>query len=132
LFRIAPAILEAFQDGGIVLVDELEASLHPTLAREIIRQFNDPATNPRNAQLVATTHDTNLLGTIMDEPILRRDQVWFTEKDGEGATALYPLTDYKPRKAENIERGSLQGRYGAIPSLGGLQLAGEVPAPAGE
>jgi AAA15 family ATPase/GTPase len=124
--------LQALQDGGIVLVDELEASLHPALAREIIRQFNEPATNPRNAQLIATTHDTNLLGTIMDEPALRRDQVWFTEKDNEGATVLYPLTDYKPRKAENIERGYLQGRYGAIPFLGDLHLAGELAESAKE
>lgn len=131
LVRLALPILYALDAGGILLVDELEASLHPALAREIIRQFNDPAANPRNAQLIATTHDTNLLGTMMDEPALRRDQVWFTEKDGEGATALYPLTDYKPRKAENIERGYLQGRYGAIPFLGGLQRAGEVPASVG-
>jgi hypothetical protein len=83
-----------------------------------VRQFNDPATNPRNAQLIFTTHDTNLLGTTDGDPVLRRDQVWLTEKDGEGATVLYPLTDFKPRKAENLERGYLQGRYGAIPFLG--------------
>ena len=59
------------------------------------------------------------------KPALRRDQVWLTEKDGEGATVLYPLTDYKPRKAENLERGYLQGRYGAIPFLSDFALAGE-------
>ena len=68
LFRIAPPILQAIEDGGIVLVDELEASLHPALAQQIVHQFNDPATNPRNAQLIFTTHDTNLLGTTMGEP----------------------------------------------------------------
>jgi hypothetical protein len=99
--------------------------VHPSLAREIIRRFNDPLVNPKNAQIIFTTHDTNLLGTTIGEPALRRDQVWLTEKDPEGATVLYPLTDYKPRKAENIERGYLQGRYGAIPFLNGF-LAGEA------
>jgi uncharacterized protein len=125
LFRIALPILLAIQEGGTLLVDELEGSLHPSIAQQIFRQFNDPATNPRNAQLIFTTHDTNLLGTTLGEPILRRDQVWLTEKDKEGATVLYPLTDYKPRKAENLERGYLQGRYGAIPFLGNFTVAVE-------
>jgi AAA15 family ATPase/GTPase len=99
--------------------------LHPSLARQIVLQFNDPAANPKNAQIIFTTHDTNLLGTTVGEPALRRDQVWLTEKDPEGATVLYPLTDYKPRKAENLERGYLQGRYGAIPFLGDFLVVGE-------
>lgn len=66
------------------------------------------------------THDTNLLGSIVGQPALRRDQVWFTEKDDTGATHLYPLTDFHPRKEENLARGYLQGRYGAIPYLGAL------------
>jgi AAA15 family ATPase/GTPase len=82
--------------------------------------FNDPARNPNGAQLVFTTHDTHLLGTIVGEPVLRRDQVWFTEKDDNGATHLYPLTEFHPRKEENLERGYLQGRYGAVPFLGEL------------
>jgi AAA15 family ATPase/GTPase len=125
LFRMALPILRSLERGTILLVDELESSLHPALAQQIICNFNDPATNPHNAQLVCTTHDTNLLGTTLGEPALRRDQVWFTEKSEEGATALYPLTDYKPRKAENLERGYLQGRYGAIPFLGSLSFSGE-------
>jgi uncharacterized protein len=125
LFNIAQPVLLAIQKGSILLFDELEASLHPSLAQRIVRQFNDPTTNPRNAQLIFTTHDTNLLGNTVGEAALRRDQVWLTEKDNEGATVLYPLTDYKPRKAENLERGYLQGRYGAIPFLGGFTLAAE-------
>jgi AAA15 family ATPase/GTPase len=125
LFHIALPILQAMRKGGILLVDELERSLHPALAQQIIRQFNDPVANPKNAQLIFTTHDTNLLGNTLGEPALRRDQVWLTEKDPEGATVLYPLTDYKPRKAENLERGYLQGRYGAIPFLGDFLVAGE-------
>lgn len=125
LFQIALPILKALNKGGIILVDELERSLHPYLARKIIGQFNDPETNPNNAQLIFTTHDTNLLGTMLGEPELRRDQVWLTEKNPEGATELYPLTNYKPRKAENIERGYLQGRYGAIPFVENFSVAGE-------
>jgi hypothetical protein len=125
LFRMAPYLLHALQNGGLLVIDELEASLHPLLALQVVRQFNDPRANPRNAQLLFTTHDTNLLGTELGEPALRRDQIWLTEKDKEGATCVYPLTDYKPRKAENLERGYLQGRYGAIPFLGPLARVAE-------
>ena len=125
LFEMGRPILSALRTGEVLLVDELEASLHPKLAIEIVKQFNNPLTNPKNAQLIFTTHDTNLLGNDAGEPVLRRDQVWLTEKDKEGATVLYPLTDYKPRKAENMERGYLQGRYGAIPYLGNFSLLGE-------
>jgi hypothetical protein len=75
-------------------------------------------------------HDTTLLGTIVGAPVLRRDQVWLTEKNQDGATELYPLTHYKPRKEGNVERGYLQGRYGAIPFLGGLP-PGRRPVDAG-
>jgi hypothetical protein len=120
LFRVAPRVIDTLRDGGLLVVDELEASLHPLLGLHLVRLFNDPSTNPRHAQLVFSTHDTNLLGTMYGSPPLRRDQVWLTEKDEQGATRMYPLTDYKPRKAENLESGYLQGRYGAIPFLGGL------------
>ena len=122
LFKLALPILQALLGGRIIVVDELEASMHPNLAELIVRQFNDPAINARNAQLIFTTHDTNLLGTLTGEPALRRDQVWLTEKDASGATVLYPLTDFKPRNDENIERGYVQGRYGAIPFLGNFRV----------
>lgn len=125
LFSMALPILEAIKDGTTLIVDELEGSLHPSVAQKIVHLFNDPSLNPHNAQLIFTTHDTNLLGTTVGEPALRRDQVWLTEKDPEGATRLYPLTDYKPRTAENLERGYLQGRYGAIPFLGKFFVADE-------
>jgi hypothetical protein len=120
VLELARPVLRALSHGGIVVIDELERSLHSLLATRLVQQLNDPKTNPKHAQLVFSTHDTNLLGTAMGEPVLRRDQVWLTEKDPQGATVLYPLTDYKPRKAENLERGYLQGRYGAIPFLGDL------------
>jgi uncharacterized protein len=127
LLRLAPLIAAALRQGRLLCIDELEASLHPALAAGVVRLFNDPVSNPNNAQLIFTTHDTNLLGTVTGSPALRRDQVWFTEKDGEGATTLYPLTDFHPRKEENLERGYLQGRYGAVPFLGDLVASPPKP-----
>lgn len=123
LLDMGPLIFDVLAAGSILFIDELGASLHPLLASHVIRLFNDPATNPSNAQLIFATHDTHLLGTLAGEPLLRRDQVWLTEKDGDGGTVLYPLTDFRPRKSENLERGYLQGRYGAIPFLGDLARA---------
>lgn len=101
----------ALDEGAPLFVDELDASLHTQAAEAVLRLFRSPETNPNGAQLVATTHDTNL----MRSPSLRRDQLWFTEKDDGGATRLYPLTDFRTRKGDNIERGYLQGRFGAVP-----------------
>jgi hypothetical protein len=120
LVDLAPRITSALTKGGLLCIDELEASLHPSLALSLLRLFQDETRNIGKAQLLFTTHDTNLLGNTLGSPTLGRDQVWFTEKDNAGATHLYPLTDYHPRKHENLERGYLQGRYGAIPFLGNL------------
>lgn len=111
-------ILSATASGGIVCVDEIDVSLHPLLVLAMVRLFNDPERNPLKAQIIFTTHDTN----VLDKSSLRRDQVWFTEKDEQGGTHLYPLTDFRPRKNENLERGYLQGRYGAIPFVGSTYL----------
>ncbi|HKC62997.1 MAG TPA: ATP-binding protein [Pyrinomonadaceae bacterium] len=113
LFALAGPIVEALAKGRLLCVDELDASLHPLMAIEIVKMFNDPKRNPHNAQLLFNTHDTN----ILECGDLRRDQIWFTEKDANGATHLYPLTDYKARKEENLKRGYLQGRYGAVPYI---------------
>jgi hypothetical protein len=118
-----PALL-AIKSGGTICVDELDASLHPLLALEVVRLFNDPKPNPQGAQIIFTTHDTN----ILDKASLRRDQIWFTEKDAEGGTHLYPLTDFKPRRNENLQRGYLQGRYGAIPFVGSTDFLAQSPA----
>lgn len=124
LFQLGPALLDVLRNGGLLVVDELDASLHPLLAMKVVDEFNNPRTNRRNAQLLFTTHDTSLLGSSSKgETRLRRDQVWLTEKDQEGATSLTPLADFKPRKGENLERGYLQGRYGAIPFLSDLIVA---------
>lgn len=120
---LAGPVLHVLETGAVLCVDELDASLHPRLAHEIVRIFQDPRRNPKNAQLLLNTHDTSLLGNLLGGPGLRRDQVWFVEKDDAGATHLYPLTDFKPRRDENLERGYLQGRYGAAPFVAPAPLA---------
>ncbi len=110
-FALLGPIIAAMKDGGTVCIDELDASLHSLLAEQLIRLFNDRSRNPQAAQLIFNTHDTNLLSS----GILRRDQIWFTEKNKDASTVLYPLSDFKPRRSENLESGYLQGRYGAIP-----------------
>jgi hypothetical protein len=115
-------VVSLLKDGGVLWVDELDASLHPLMAIQIIRLFANPASNPRSAQLVFNTHDTNLLSS----GALRRDQIWFTEKDSAGSSHLYPLTDFKPRRQENLENGYLQGRYGAIPFIHPDYLTGNA------
>ena len=101
----------AIDAGAPLVIDELDVSLHTLASAALLQLFCSPTTNPNGAQLIATTHDTNLLGW----PGLRRDQIWFTEKDEAGATLLYPLTDIKTRRTDNLEKGYLQGRYGAVP-----------------
>jgi AAA15 family ATPase/GTPase len=117
LLLLLSDIFQALDKGTVLIIDELNASLHTQACEALIGLFSLPETNPHGAQLIATTHDTNLLRS----PVLRRDQVWFTEKDHEGATHLYPLTDIRTRKGDNLERGYLQGRYGAVPFSGSVK-----------
>ena len=84
----------------------------------IISLFHNNDLNINNAQLIFSTHQTSLLNT----DFLRRDQIWFIEKNDKDASVLYPLTDFSPRVTENIEKGYLQGRFGAIPFLGELKF----------
>lgn len=112
-FRMLGPLLDVLRDGSLVLIDELESSLHPLLARELVRMLGDPILNPNGAQLIFATHDTNLL----DLDLLRRDQIWLTEKGKDGATVLAALSDYKPRKDQNIALAYLHGRFGAIPVI---------------
>jgi predicted ATPase len=106
-------VVDAIKKGVPLLVDKLDASLHPLLAIELIRLFNTPSSNPNGAQLIFNTHDTNLLGS----GVLRRDQIWFTEKGSDASSHLFALSDFKPRRQENLQNGYLQGRYGAIPFI---------------
>lgn len=116
LFCIAGPLLESLTFGRVVVLDELDARLHPLLTKAVVRLFNSSVSNPNNAQLIFATHDTNLL----DNDMLRRDQIWFTEKTQQGATALYSLAEMKVRNDASFEKNYIAGRYGAIPFLGGL------------
>lgn len=113
-FGLVGPVLAALAGGWVLLADELDASLHPALVHEIVRLFQDPRTNPRNAQLIFNSHDVTLLGDSSDR-LLGRDQVWFTEKLNSGITRIYPLSDLDPRKDEALGRRYLKGRYGAVP-----------------
>lgn len=112
-FSLAGPWLDILDHGYTVLIDELENSLHPILIKNLLKLLFNSKLNQKGAQVIFATHNPILL----DTDIIRRDQVWFTEKDDNGATHLYPLTDYKPRKGESLVRGYLAGRYGAIPFI---------------
>jgi len=109
-------VFKALDEGNLVVIDELDASLHTFAAAQIMALFENPKINRKGAQLIATTHDTNLLSLSR----LRRDQIWFCEKDDAGASHLFPLSDIKSRPTDNFEQGYLEGRYGAIPHASDL------------
>lgn len=104
-------LLDALDNGKLLVIDELDSSLHPMLMRFVLELVHNPSISRRGAQLLITTHDTSLL----DLELVRRDQIWFVEKDEHQASKLFPLSDFSPRKNEALERGYLFGRYGAIP-----------------
>ncbi len=113
LFALASFLVDTFKNGGILIIDEFDARLHPLMSRSIVELFNSNETNPHNAQLIVMTHDTNLLSN----KIFRRDQIWFAEKDRYGATALYSLAEYKVRNDASFGSDYLKGKYGAIPYI---------------
>ena len=118
-FALLGPWLDILDNGYTAFVDEIETSLHPILVRELLKLLFCGKNNPRGAQIVFTTHNP----VFLDSTLIRRDQVWFTEKSPRGETHLYPLTDYQPRKDEALAKGYLAGRYGAIPFLEeGLKL----------
>jgi len=117
LFALAAPLLACLDEGSILSFDELDSSLHPYLVREVVRTFQDPLRNPKGAQLLFNTHDVTLLGDLPDDSPLDRDEVWVTERLPEGGSRLVPLSDYKPRNDENLERGYLLGRYRGVPLL---------------
>lgn len=109
--------LDALEVGGTLVVDELDLSLHPILVKEAIGLFQNRRTNLRHAQLIFSTHDATLLGRTQEGLDLSRGQIWFAEKDELGRSSLSPLSDFRPRKGEDLERGYLQGRYGGTPRV---------------
>ena len=114
LFALAGSLAQSLETGKTIVVDELESKLHPLVTKEIVKLFNSNISNKKNAQLIFTTHDTNLL----QGNHFRRDQIWFTEKDKYGSSHLYSLLEYKPRKDASFQKDYINGRYGAIPYIG--------------
>mgnify|MGYP002522151744 len=119
MFALYPELQEVLENGGVYFIDELNARLHPLLVRNFILTFLNPEINAQHAQLVFTTHDTWQLSN----QLLRRDEIWFTEKDDQGVSTLYSLADFidedgtRIRKDESYEKNYLLGKYGAIPTL---------------
>ena len=112
-FALIGPWIDILENGHTVFIDEIDSSLHPILVRELLKLLFCRENNPKGAQVVFTTHNPLLL----DGELMRRDQIWFTEKSPQGATHLYPLTDYSPRKKEALAKGYLAGRYGGIPFI---------------
>ena len=117
LFSFAGPWLDVIENERVLVVDELDTSLHPLLVHHLVKLLHHKGTK---AQLIFTTHDA----TLLSQKLLRRDQVWFMEKDAARATRLYPLSDFSPRNNEAVERGYLNGRYGGIPFLKDLDFYG--------
>ena len=127
MFALYPELQEVLQKGSVYFIDELNARLHPLLVRNFILIFLNPEVNVNHAQLIFTTHDTWQLSN----QLLRRDEIWFTEKDSDGVSTLYSLADFvdedgsKIRKDESYEKNYLLGKYGAIPTLKTIDLLKE-------
>lgn len=117
LFAFAGPWLDVTENERVLVVDELDTSLHPLLVQHLVKLLHHTGSQ---AQLIFTTHDT----TLLSQKLLRRDQVWFMEKDETRATQLYPLSRFSPRENEAVERGYLNGRYGGIPFLKDLDFYG--------
>ena len=116
MFELSTILYYVLKNGSTFFIDEIDRSLHPLLVRYIIGLFFNDKVNTAGAQLIANTHDTNLL----DLDLFRRDEIWFTERDYfSGSTTMFPLTDFSPRKDENVEKAYLLGRFGAIPFIKG-------------
>jgi len=130
VYAMAGPLFDVLDNGYTLMIDEIEASLHPHIVQEIIKLFHDPACNRKNAQIICTTHATSFL----NKELLRRDQIWFTQKEPEsGATELFSLADVKGvRKDENYEKSYWAGKYEAIPYFGNGLIDCAEACPANE
>ena len=119
LFLFGSEILDSLSDGDVLIVDELDKGLHPKLMQAIVRLFNNPKTNPNNAQLIFTTHDVSLLSRDM----FRRDQIFITEKNLEGETSVYTIADIKGVRADvPLEKYLMKGVFGGVPVINEFDL----------
>lgn len=122
IVSLSGSIVDTLMNGKVLIMDELDRSLHPKLTLALVELFNSSETNPKNAQLIFATHDTNLLSNRL----FRRDQIWFTEKDGYGSTHLYSLAEFNVRNDATFNNLYIQGKFGAVPFIGNfLSLMGE-------
>lgn len=122
MLDLAADFIAAIDSGKTLFVDEAERSLHPLLLKSLVRLFSDRKINVKGAQLVFTTHDLSFLSN----DLLRRDQIWFVQKDAQtGASELYPLSSFSPRKDESLMNRYLYGAYGAVPFIDGGLIDGE-------
>lgn len=118
-FRMLGPILDTLNNGKVLIIDELDSSLHPLLSIKLISLFKDPKINTKGAQVIFATHDTNLLNPV----VFSRQEIWFSEKDKYGATKVYSLSELKGvRKNESFAKQYLMGKYGAIPYLGSFEF----------
>ncbi len=131
-FAFIGPLLTALDRGSALLVDELDTSLHPLFAADVLRLFRDPVANTHNAQLVCTVHDASLLGRTHIFQPLERDQVRITVKNQDGISEIYPLTDTRPRKTEALDRNYLAGAYGGVPTLTAGEIAETLAGPLAE
>lgn len=115
---LMPTVLTVLDQGGTLVIDEIDTSLHPRLTASLVALFRNEVFNTRDAQLIFSTHDASLLSPILGDEVLTREDVWFVEKGADGASELFALAEFKPRKeGENLERRYLGGSYGAIPDV---------------
>jgi AAA15 family ATPase/GTPase len=115
LLDFVPAFMDIITDKRVYMIDEIERSIHPLLIKELVRKFSHDSES--KGQLIFTTHESNLL----DQELFRQDEIWFVEKNKDGASDLYSLSDFKEHKTIDIRKGYLSGRYGSIPFLGNLK-----------
>jgi len=117
IVALAGPLLDAIETSKVLIIDEFDARLHPVITRTIVDLFNSEDSNSSNAQLIVASHDTNLL----DNELLRRDQIWFVEKDRKGSSHLTSLEEFKIRNDASFEKDYISGKYGAIPFVGNVK-----------
>ena len=122
IYALACHIFESLEKGCTLVIDEFEARVHPLMSRVIVKLFNSKENNPNNAQLILTSHDTNLLR----KQLFRRDQIWFLEKTEFGDSELFSLVDFKIRPESIYNKDYLQGKFGAIPVINDFSSLFEV------
>jgi AAA15 family ATPase/GTPase len=117
-FNLLEPVIESLRNGTILVIDEFEAKLHPLLVNSLMMLMNSKIANKNGAQLITTTHQTQMLR----QDLLRRDQIYFVEKNQQEASELYSLSKFKPRNDMSIEKHYLAGRFGAVPAIGNLEV----------